>query len=71
MPGALSEPDILIRRHPVTRLGAMATSRVLLIALAVVLGVVALYFAAQAAFEAEGKKPGRGQGEPVTVVTTP
>jgi hypothetical protein len=71
MPGALSELDILISRHGATRLGAMATSRVLLIALAVVLGVVALYFAAQAAFEAEGTKPGRGVGEPVTVLTTP
>jgi hypothetical protein len=71
MPGALSELDILLRRHRATRLGAMATSRVLLIALAVVLGVVALYFAAQAAFEAEGTKPGRGEGEPVTVLTTP
>jgi hypothetical protein len=49
----------------------MATSRVLLIALAVVLGVAALYFAAQAAFDAEGTKPGSGEGEPVTVVTTP
>lgn len=49
----------------------MATSRVLLIVLAVAFGVVGLYFAGQALFESEGTSPGSGEGEPVTVVTTP
>jgi hypothetical protein len=49
----------------------MATSRVLLIALVVAFGLVGLYFAGQTLFESEGRAPGSGEGEPVTVVTTP
>jgi hypothetical protein len=47
----------------------MATSRVLLIALAVAFGVVALYLLGLALFESGGSTPGSGTGERITVTT--
>jgi hypothetical protein len=48
----------------------MANSRVLLIAFAVVAGVIALYFAGEALFNAGETVPGSGEGDPITTVTT-